>query len=140
MKDKERMYLGIGLAVIIIGVIYFLASFAVPRVMVTLTKAAVGKKVSINNSRIIGEKILAKADGTDKCVIDVYAMDVSDKGVPGKVIILEGMDGIVPESGISDANGKARFELRSREEKQYEIKAVIEGSELRTMLKVTFRN
>ena len=123
-----------------LALIYFLASYAVPRMLVTLTKAAAGSKVSISNSRVIGETILAKADGNDKCVVDVFVMDASDKGVPGKRVSLEGIETVTPEQGLSDSSGKVSFSMTSMSEGQYTISAMVEGVTMPKTIKVTFRN
>jgi hypothetical protein len=140
MKDKKRVYLMAGAAVLALGVIYFLASYAVPRMLVTLTKATAAGKVSINNTRVIGEVILAKADGSDKCVVDVYVMDSTDKGVVGRKVVLVGVDSITPAFGLTNSSGKASFSMTSTTEKQYEIAASVDGVRLPKTVKVTFRN
>lgn len=140
MKGNKQTYLMVGIILIALSVIYFLASFAVPKMLVTLTKAAVGTKVSIGNSRVIGEIVLAKADGTDKCKVNIFVMDSNDKGVPGKRVELNGMDSITPSQVVTDNSGKASFEMTSTENKQYEISATVEGVSLPQTIKVTFRD
>jgi len=140
MKGKQNPYLIVGLIVLALGLIYFLAGYVVPRVLVSLTKAAPASKVSLANSRIIGEIILAKADGKDKCVVNVFILDASDKGVAGRGIVLAGMENIFPAAAVTDSSGKASFSMVSSEEKQYEISASVDGVELPKTVKVTFRN
>jgi hypothetical protein len=140
MKLTKKQYVMVGLVVLTLGVIYFLAGYVVPRVLVTLTKAAPAYKVSIGNSRILGETILAKADGKEKCVVNVFVMDTSDKGVPKREVVLSGMDNISPRSVMTDNSGKASFSMVSAEEKQYEISATVDGVRLPKTVKITFRN
>jgi len=140
MKANKKQYFTAGLIVAAIAIIYILASYVVPKVLVTLTKAAPAYKVSMSNTKIIGEKILAKADGKDKGVVNVFVLDLSDKGVPGQKVALTGMENIFPTVAITDNEGKASFSMVSTEEKQYGIMATVGGIQLTGTVKVTFRN
>jgi hypothetical protein len=125
----------------LIGVVFigFMAIKVVPTIFVTWTKAAPATKVSLNSSYLIGGKILARADGVEKCVVNVFVLDASGKGVKGIVVGLVGM-----ESGelqaMSDNEGKAVFEITSLTEGQFVLNANIGGVPLDRTLKVTFRN
>jgi len=140
MKAIKKEYWIVGIIVLALGLTYFLASYVVPKVFVSLTKAAPAYKVSLGSSRVIGENILAKADGKDKCIVDVFVLDASSKGVPGRQVILTGMDNIVPEGAITDSDGKASFSMVSTVENQYEISASVDGIQIPATVKVTFRN
>ncbi len=138
--DKKTL-ITIGLVVMGIVTTVIVAAVAVPRVLVTLTKAAPATKVSIKDSYVLGEVILAKADGEDKNVVNVFVLDASGKGVQGKNVEIEAQ-GLVEgnEFKISDTDGKAKFEITSKEEGQYEVGASVEGIPLNRTIKVTFRN
>lgn len=140
MKAIKKQYLVIGLIVVALGIIFFLASYVVPRVFVSLTKAAPVNKVSLSNSRVLGETILARADGKDACVVNVFIMDASGKGIPGRQVALSGMDNITPLSAVTDNSGRARFSMVSTAENQYEISANVDGVQMPMTVKVTFRN
>ena len=140
MKLEKKQYLMIGVLFLSILVVYFLASYVVPRMFVVLTKAAPAYKVSVGNSKMIGENILAKADGIDKCVVNVYIMDSSDKGVPKKNVMLTGIGGIVPQNMTTDNSGKASFSITSSVEGQFELSGTVDGVVLPGRIKVTFRN
>jgi hypothetical protein len=135
--NKMYMWLVLGF----FGVVFmgFMAIKVVPTVFVTWTKAAPATKVSLNNSYFIGGKILARADGVEKCVVNVFVLDASGKGVKGVMVALVGM-----ESGelqvMSDSQGKAAFEITSVMEGQFVLNANIGGVPLDRTLKVTFRN
>lgn len=124
----------------IIGVIfvYFMAQSVVPKVLVTFTKAAPASKVSLSSSYLLGGRILAKADGVDKCTVNVFVLDASSKGVSGKLVVLSGMKDDLEV--VSDMDGKAQFEITSNAEGQYELSASVDGVALGRSLKVTFRN
>jgi len=124
----------------IIGVIfvYFMAQSVVPKVLVTFTKAAPASKVSLSSSYLLGGRILAKADGIDKCTVNVFVLDASSKGVSGKLVVLSGMKEDIEV--VSDMDGKAQFEITSDSEGQYELSASVDGVALGKSLKVTFRN
>jgi hypothetical protein len=136
----RKQYMIIAAIVVAVGMVYFLASYIVPRALVTLTKATAAYKVSIGESRVIGETILAKADGKDKCVVNVFILDASDKGVPGRGVVLSGMDNIFPAAAVTNNDGKASFSMVSNEEKQYVISASVDGVQLPKTVTVTFRN
>lgn len=140
VKGIKKEYLVVGLIILGLGLTYFLASYVVPKVFVSLTKAAPAYKVSLESSRILGEKILAKADGKDTCIVNVFVMDSSGKGVPGRQVSLMGMETIVPVSAVSDNDGRASFSMVSTLEQQYEIVATVDGVQMPETIKVTFRN
>lgn len=129
------MFLGI-LGLVFLG---FMAVKVVPSVFVTWTKAAPSTKVSLENSYLIGGNILARADGIDKCVVNVFVLDSNGKGVRGVSVALDGMEGGRIESE-SDLNGKAVFNVVSDKEGQFVLNAVVGGVPLEKSLKVTFRN
>lgn len=104
----------------------------------TLTKAAPSTKVSLGNSYFIGGKILAVADGKDACVVNVFVMDGTGKGIRGKGVELSGIG--EPQIEMSGADGKATFEVKSIKEGQFTLEASIEGAPLPRTVKVTFRN
>jgi len=137
MENKKKIIgLGILFIVLAIGVIY-LATSIMPKALITLTKASGSSKVVVNNSFLIGEKVLAKADGIEECIVDVFAMDNDEQGVAKKQVILLGTDSEL--SGITDVNGKISFKITSNEAKQMELTATIGGSSLSKTLTVTFR-
>ena len=137
--QNKKMMVYLGLALMGIGLSYFLATQVVPKSLVLLTKAAPATKVSIMNSYILGSRILVRADGVDKAVVNVFALDSSGKGVNGKSVELVGEGVISPVSQITDNQGKASFEIKSNTEKQNEYVAKIEGVALDKTIKVTFR-
>jgi hypothetical protein len=140
MDKKSKTYLTLGLMVLGGGLIYFLATNVVPRMFVTLTKAAPATIVSLNDSYVLGERILAKADGADKCVVNVFIMDASGKGVAGKGVSLTGIDGISPEVRATDKDGKASFNIVSSEEGTFPLEATVDGAPVGRSVRVTFRN
>ncbi len=141
MKKLDRKTV-VSLVVVLVSLlgVYFLASIVVPRILVSVSQSAPGVTVSISDSYVLGGKILAKADGKDENVVNVFLMDKSGKGVPDKSVRLIGMDGIVPEMGMTDAMGKVSFVMSSNEEGQFDIWANAEGVDLPQGVTVTFRN
>lgn len=138
MKNSKTLKI-IG-AIVGIGLIYYLTGSIIPKILVSFSKAAPGGKVSLANSIIIGEKILAKADGKDKCVVDVYVLYKDDKGVAKKQVALSGAEKIEPAVAVTNNTGKASFKIVSDEEGQFKLTAKIEGVELEKGLTVTFRD
>jgi len=137
MENKKKI-IGLGILFIVLatGVIY-LATSIMPKALITLTKASGSSKVVVNKSFLIGEKVLAKADGIEECIVDVFAMDNDGQGVAKKQVILLGTDGEL--SGITDVNGKISFKITSSEAKQMNLTATIGGNALSKTLMITFR-
>lgn len=143
MKANSRLFLIIGGILIGLAGIYFVATWLVPQALVTLTKAAPATKVSLANSFAIGDKILARADGKDSCVVNVFLLDSSNKGVSNKRVELDAGAGKVvirPLSGNTNSDGRMTFEITSETEGQVQITARVEGVALPRKLSITFRN
>jgi len=140
MKLNDKRVVVGGLAVIGVLVIMVVAYNLVPKVMVTLTKAAPATKVSVYDSYVIGDKMLARPDGQDSASVNVFLLDKSGKPVSGKMADLTGADNIVAKNQLSDNDGKIVFEVRSNEERQYELLGVYEGMPIGSPVTVTFRN
>lgn len=138
-EKNKSMLITISVAFLAIVFILYLATSVLPRVLVTLSRASFSDKVVVSNSYLVGEKILAKADGEDDCVISVFLLDKNDKAVSGKTVELTGMENI-PLSKASDSDGKITFNLKSTEEKQFKINASYGGQQLPQTIVVTFRN
>ena len=133
-----KPYLGLILIVAGLGFTLFMAITVVPNIFVGLTRAAPATKVSISDSYLLGGDILAKADGVDKSMVNVYVLDKNSKGVKGVQVGLSGMGQELME--LSDVDGKAVFELTSTTEGTFELTASVGGVPLTKTLKVTFRN
>lgn len=139
MKKNNNIYIILLLGILGLVFIGFMAIKVIPNVFVTWTKAAPATKVSLANSYLLGGRILAKADGIDKCEVNVFVLDSSSKGVKGAMVTLSGMGGEELQT-VSGTDGKASFELTSLSEGQFTLLANINGSPLEKTLKVTFRN
>ncbi|MEI8068056.1 MAG: Ig-like domain-containing protein [Candidatus Shapirobacteria bacterium] len=141
MKNINKKTLIIVLIVILgMGLVVYLATSVVPKALVTMSKASGYGKLSLTNSYILGEKILANSDGKDSCVINVFMLDTNNKGVPKTTVRMIGMDTIEPMSTVSDNNGKATFKVTSTKEGRFVLTAIVNGSELTKKINVTFRN
>ncbi|HPT66161.1 MAG TPA: Ig-like domain-containing protein [Candidatus Woesebacteria bacterium] len=137
MNTTKKKFILIGSVFLVSAFfIFYLASFVVPKVLTTVSKASAAAKVSVNNSFMIGEKIMAKADGEEECVVNVFAVDSDGKGVAGKQVQLSGLGN---QTGKTDNLGKVTFKLSSTVAKQYELMATINGAALGKSLMVTFR-
>lgn len=138
MENKKNKIIGIGVLFLIvtIGVVYFSTSI-MPKALITLTKASGSSKVTVSKSFIIGEKVLAKANGVEECVVDVFALDSDGQGVAKKQVVLLGTGNEL--SGVTDSNGKISFKITSSEVKQMELTATIGGTALNKTLTITFR-
>lgn len=140
VKNKKIYFIlaGIGLGLV---VIFLTGFYVIPRVLVSISRASSVSKISISNSYVIGSKILAKADGVDKCVVNVFLVDNNGKGVVGRNIVLSGMNDIKAiNNGVTDKFGNASFELISKIEGQFKMSATVDGVPLPKELTVIFRN
>lgn len=135
-QNKLMLTLVIGF----VGILFlgFMATKVIPKMFVTWTKAAPATKVSLADSYLIGGKILAKSDGVDKCVVNVFVLDGNGKGVKGTQVSLSGMSEGDMEV-LSGNDGKATFEISSVQAGQFTLSASIGGSPLSKTVKVTFR-
>ncbi len=122
-----------------LGLVFFLSISVIPKALVTLTKASGSGRVVVATSYLLGEKILAKADGKDDCRLNVFLLDKNGRGVSGKTAELTGIEGITKINSLSNSNGKVAFKVISNIEGQFELKASIDGVELPQTVTVTFR-
>jgi len=142
MNTKRRTGVLVGVSVLAVVFVYFLATSLVPKALVTLTRAAPATKTSMAKSYLLGEKILCKADGIDKCLVNVFLSDSSGRPVPGKSVSLSagGIDvEVSPVNGVSDQMGKVSFFLVSGAEGQSEVLASVNGVPMDKTVVVTFR-
>jgi hypothetical protein len=136
MINKNKLiFSGVGLLFGVI-LVFYLASFVVPKVLVSLTKASNTSKVSTKNSFLIGEKIMAEANGVEKCKVNVFVLDADSKGIQGRQVQLNGLGTL---TAITNDLGKASFEMTSIVAKQYQLTASVNGVLLGKTVKVTFR-
>jgi len=130
----------IGVVIFVLALVYLAAAVVVPRVFVALTKVGPGTKVSLVDSRVLADKLLAKADGIDQCKINVFVLDQNGRGVVGKAVSLTGLETIEPSSATTDTQGRVTFTVTSKVEGQFGLVAEVEGSPMPTEIKATFRN
>lgn len=140
MENRKKGYVMAGLALGGLMLTGYLAIFVVPNALVTFSKAAPAAKVSLPNSYMMGGKMLAKADGIDKCVVNVFVVDANGRPVVGKIAVLEGLAGAKALNSKTDASGKIVFEVTSKKEGQFSLVAMVDGVPLPREIKVTFRN
>ena len=140
MKIKRVWLLRAGIVVVALALMYVLASKVIPNVLVSVSRAGVGTRVSFADSYVIGERLLARADGEDKCKVNVFLMDEQGRSVPGRRVMLAGMGGIVEPQGMSNKNGQVVYEMVSDKEGQFGLKATVEGVEIPQTVTVTFRD
>lgn len=137
MNDKKnRIIFGLVGVLLVLGLVFYLSSSVIPKVLVTMSKATGDQKISIKNSFLLGSQMAASADGKDKCVVNVFVLNSDGKGIAGKQVQLHGLK---DQSAMTDASGKATFEMTSTEAKQYALTASVNGSTLKNTVTVTFR-
>lgn len=138
-KVKPMMIAGGVMAGMVL--VLFLATSVIPKALVTLTRASYSGNVVVSGSYLLGEKILAKADGMDVNKVNVFLQDKNGIGVEGKTVEITGMtDGVEMVNSLSDKNGKISFKLTSKVEGQFKINALYGGQQLPQTIVVTFRN
>lgn len=141
IKNKNVKSISIVSGVVIgMIMIVYLATSVVPKALVTLTQASSVGEVVVSGSYLIGERILARADGKDANIVNVFLLDKNGKGVAGKTVELTGMEEVDQVNALSSNDGKISFKLTSTVEKQYRINASYGGQNLPQTIVVTFRN
>jgi len=137
----NKKYLKNGLIVLLgLILVIFLAVQVIPQILVTLTRAKPTGTVDISQSYILGSRIMADADGTDSCVVNVFVADKNGIALPGKKIELYGAEKIDPVFGISDEEGKVTFRIFSDRATQYTLGAKVDNAILGRELVVTFKD
>ena len=126
-STKTKLYLAMVGILAGLVVLYILSSAIIPQLLVTRSKAALSGKVNLASSYLLGGKTMARPDGKDKCVVNVFVRDGNDIGVMGRRVQLTGTSNIVPEEVATDAIGKAQFEITSTVEGQFKIAATVDG-------------
>lgn len=140
-NTKTKLYVAIGGVLAGLIVLYILSSSVIPKLLVTRSGATVVGKVDLGSSYFLAGKIMAKADGKDKCIVNVFVRDASNVGVVGRVVKLSGASNIVPEQAVTDAIGKAQFEITSTIEGQFPLSATVDGAPMiGKNVTVIFRN
>lgn len=141
MKDKKNIkpMFVFGGILGVVALVLFLSISVIPKALVTLTKASSSDKVVVKNSYVLGQKILAKADGKDTCIINVFLLDKNGRGVEGKTAEINGVQGVTKINDLSDQTGKISFEVASSVEGQFKLGATVSGIELPQTVTVTFR-
>lgn len=139
MKNKRLILVSVGITLAFVFIV-FMAVKVVPQTLVSFTKAAPLSKVSLNDSYFIGNSILAKADGIDKCSVNLFVLDKTGKGIKGVSVAISGLPDDKTEESLSGTDGRATFELVSSVEGQFTLTASINGVPLGKSVKVTFRN
>ena len=141
MKDKKNIkpVFVFGGVIAVIALVLFLSISVIPKALVTLTKASSSDKVVVKNSYVLGQKILAKADGKDTCIVNVFLLDKNGRAVIGKTAEMTGVEGIAKLNDLSDATGKVGFEVASSVEGQFKLSATVNGVDLPQTVTVTFR-
>lgn len=140
MDDNKKTVVYLASGLLGLGLIYYMAAVVVPKAMVTMTRAAPQSRISYNNTKVLGAKLLAKADGKDKCLVNVFVMDETYKGIANKRVELSGMEGIKALGERTDSEGRISFEMTSATAGQFTIEASVEGVPLPMDVRVTFRN
>jgi hypothetical protein len=139
MKRSKLVMFGV-MAVMGIGLIGFLTTQVIPKTLVLMTKAAPSQRVSFEKSLILGEIVLASADGIDRAKVNVFVMDATGKGIPGREVTLVGdIDGL-PMTATTNDDGMVKFSFSSKKEGVFEVTANVEGVDLGKKMRVTFRN
>ncbi len=140
LKLKKKQIVMVVALLISVVVLFLVAYSLVPRIFVTLTKAAPATTVSVTDSYVIGERILCKADGEDKCKVNVFLLDKNGKPVVGKSASMTGGAEIDTLNQLSDKDGKVSFEISSRTEGQVDLQVAHQNVPFGSSVTVTFRN
>jgi hypothetical protein len=142
MKNNKKLKLYSVIAVVFIFGFYYMAATVLPRYTVNyMTRATRVGDIDYKQSTLIGAKSLCKADGIDSCKVTVVLADSDGLGISGKIVKLHGLSDIKAVSGnTSDKLGMVSYEISSRVEGQFEMKAEVDGKFIEKKVVLTFRN
>lgn len=138
---------GTGL-VVLLALLFWLASSAIPKVLVYLTKATSRPgNFSLANSYVFASPLVATADGEEKIRVNVFLLDDKGRGVPDKNISLfltpkgreRGVPQIISVQPRTNDYGQAVFDLTSTFPGQFIVEAQVSGVSLPQTVTVTFR-
>jgi len=135
-------------ALALVGLIFLfaIANYAVPRLLITLTRAARSQHYSPTNSYIFAAPIVAQADGKQKIQVNVFLLGKKGYGVKDKKVDLivrplnkeESLPQIRAVRAITDAQGQAVFTLTASRPGSFKIGAAVEGIPLEQSTRVIF--
>jgi hypothetical protein len=137
MKLNKKILGLASVGILGIGMFWVAGTSVVPRMMATMVKASPITKISLNNSIVIGEKILATANSKDVVRVSAFIMDKDGRGVAKRIVTM-GARGLETQEAITDNNGKATGEFKSNTKGQYTIEVTVDGSPLNKNVMVTF--
>ncbi len=144
--DRNKL-IPIAGAILALVVLFGLANYVVPSLLVYVTKASRVGKFSAANSYLFASPLIARADNEQKVQINVFLLDKEGHGVSGQNVVLDitpkvvssGLPEIFEIRPVSDSNGQAIFELTSLSSGNFEITANVGGVMISQMVVVTFR-
>ncbi len=129
----------VAIVLVSLVVTLFMAVYAIPQVLITLTRAAPAGTVSAGQSIILGNNLLAKADGKDPIKVSVFLRDKDGKAVGARNVILTGL----PENGTdtkkTNSEGLAEFTVTSTTAGQFTLSALADNLNLANTIVITFR-
>ncbi len=138
------------IALIIAGliVLFAIANYAVPRLLITLTRAARSRHYSPTNSYVFAAPIVAQADGKQKIQVNVFLLGQKGYGVKNQNVrlIVQPLHGeqILPQikavRPITDEQGQAVFILTASKPGSFKIGASVAGIPLGQSTRVIFRS
>ena len=146
-NQKRNPLVVIGVLLISLIALFFLARSLIPQVIVYLTQAARPTNYSLSNSYVFGAPLSAEADGQTKVRVSAFLLNDEGKGVADKQVDLQ----VVPKADaagtpqvsqvqpMTDKFGKAVFEVVSSTVGQYVATAVVDGMEIPQTVTLTFR-
>ncbi|MFH1561119.1 MAG: hypothetical protein ABID04_00880 [Patescibacteria group bacterium] len=146
MKNGKALGLIVFILFSLIG-LFLLARYAVPQVLVYLTRAAKPTDYSLANSYVFGSPLVAPADGQTKVRVNVFLLNDQGQGVSDQNLTLAvkpkasstGNPQVQDVQPVSDKFGKAVFEVVSTFPGQFVAQGMVDGLELPQTVTLTFR-
>jgi len=125
--------------VVLLILLLLLSMFANIRLIFS-SQATGSRAFSVENSYVFASPLEAKANSTDKIRITVFLLDSQGRGVPNKqVILIKPADLVLSQqNSLTDAYGRAIFDLTTAVAGEYIIGASIDNTRLSESLKIKF--
>ncbi len=146
-KPHKRFLLTLGGVALSLLILFSLANYVIPRVLVSFTRATRTGDYSPANSYVFASPITAKADGQQKIQVNVFLLDKEGHGVAEQPLGVNvrpiagavGTPQVRQVQPTTNKNGQAVFELTSTFAGQFEITANAGGADLPQKVSVVFK-
>jgi hypothetical protein len=97
--------------------------------------------ISLDNSYLFASPLIAQADGIEKIRVTIFVLNDQGSGVPDRAVTIGQYPDLSVEvvQSVTDAFGKAVFDLSSTKSFVYDLEVQVDRQSLPQQLKLTYR-